>query len=174
MIRNVYRNKKRISSLLKNISKFIVILSIIIMFINLLLWDTSNSKVSIFNKVGVAVVVSNSMEPILSVNDLIVTKKQASYSVGDIVVYRSNNELIIHRIVRIEQEKIVTKGDANDYEDKPINLNKVCGKLNFSIPNVGAIVSFFKSKYGIFSVITLVTCMFIYSCWDELKKMSKK
>jgi len=174
MRRNVYRNKKRLSSLLKNVSKFIVVLSIIILFINLLLWDTSNGKVSIFNKVGVAVVISNSMEPILSVNDLIVTKKQDSYSVGDIVVYRSNNELIIHRIVRIEQEKIVTKGDSNDYEDKPINLNKVCGKLNFSIPNVGAIVSFFKSKYGIFSVITLVICMFIYSCNDELKKMSKK
>lgn len=174
MRRNVYRNKKRLSTLLKNVSKFIVILSIIIMFINLLLWDTSNSKVSIFNKVGVAVVVSNSMEPILSANDLIVTKKQDSYSVGDIVVYKSNNELIIHRIVRIEEEKIVTKGDANDYEDKPINLNKVCGKLNFSIPNVGGIIIFFKSKYGIFSVIILVICMFIYSCWDELKKMSKK
>lgn len=174
MRRNIYRNKKNLSSLLKNISKFVVILSISILFINLLLWDTSNGKVSIFNKVGVAVVVSNSMEPILSVNDLIVTKKQDSYSVGDVVVYKSNNELIIHRIVRMEQEKIITKGDANDYEDKPINLNKICGKLSFSIPNIGGTISFFKSKYGIFSVITLVVCMFIYSCNDELKKMSKK
>jgi len=174
MRRNVYKKKKKLSSLLKKVSEFIVILCIIIFLINLILWDTSNSKISIFNKVGVAIVVSDSMEPVLSVNDLIMTKKQESYSVGDIIVYKSNNELIIHRIVRVDQEKIVTKGDANDYEDKPINLNKVCGKLNFSIPNVGAIVSFFKSKYGIFSVITLVICMFIYSCNDELKKMSKK
>jgi len=169
-----YKNKEKFLSLFKNVSKIIIILCVVILFINLILWDKSNDKISIFNKVGVAVVVSNSMEPVLSINDLIVVKKQDNYDIGNIIVYKLNNELVIHRIVRIDQEKIITKGDANDYEDKPINLDQIYGKLNFSIPYVGWMISFFKSKYGIVSVIILSICIFVYSCNDELKKMSKK
>lgn len=158
----------------KSIRNIIIALLLIVLFLNLSLWDTSNNKISIFNKVGAAVVVSNSMEPVLSVNDLIVLKKKDNYQVGDIIVYKLNNELVVHRIVKINHDEIITKGDANEYEDKAINLNAVRGELYFSIPYVGVIVNFFKSSCGLFCVVSLVVVMFIGSCIAELRSMSKK
>lgn len=171
MKKQINKNMKKISALLKGIRNIIIILFVIIFFINLNLWNETNTKISIFNKIGLAVVVSDSMEPVLSVNDLIVINKKDNYQVGDIIVYRFNNELIVHRIVKINQEQIVTKGDANKYEDNAISLDKVYGKLGFSIPYVGGIVNFFKTGYGIFSVIALVVFMFIYSYMSEQKEM---
>ena len=47
---------------------------------------------------GVAVVLSGSMEPTLSVNDVIIVRESESYNINDIVVYDSGREMIVHRI----------------------------------------------------------------------------
>ncbi len=47
---------------------------------------------------GVAVVLSGSMEPTLSVNDVIIVRESESYNINDIVVYDSCREMIVHRI----------------------------------------------------------------------------
>lgn len=150
----------------KNKRNIAIVGLILILFICLQLCNLLNIKIGI--------VVSNSMEPVLSVNDLIVTKKEKSYNVRDVIVYRTNDESVVHRIVSINQQEIITKGDANDYEDKPITLDSVYGKLIFSIPYVGGVVSFFKTNYGIYFSIGLVIIMFLYSCIDEVRGMSRK
>ena len=38
----------------------------------------------------------------------------ASYGIDDVVVFQDGNQLIVHRIVKIEGEEITTAGDAND------------------------------------------------------------
>jgi len=174
MKNNIVFDKVKIYKLLKKIRNIMVVLLIIIIFINLCLWDTSIKSINIFNKVGIAIVVSDSMEPTLSKNDLIVVKKKKDYYVGDIIVYKVNNKLVIHRIVRIEESEVITKGDANEFEDKSINMDDIYGKLDFSIPVVGNIVSFFKTSYGGISVIFIIVIIFVYSCRIELKNMSKK
>ena len=51
---------------------------------------------------GMSVVLSGSMEPELSVNDLIIIAESDSYETGDTVVYQSQGDLIIHKIIETD------------------------------------------------------------------------
>ena len=68
---------------------------------------------------GNAIIVSGSMEPAISVDDMIVFRKQREYSVGDIVLYNDGFVNVTHRIVEINGDQVITKGDANNAADKP-------------------------------------------------------
>lgn len=102
--------------------------------------------------VGAAIVLSGSMEPTLSVNDLVIVKEQDSYQVDDIVVYQERNYMVIHRVISVGKEVLQTQGDANNVSDEPISLANVKGKMIAHIPAVGAVVQIIKTPIGIFAL----------------------
>ena len=51
-----------------------------------------------------AVILSGSMEPALSVDDLILNHAQDHYEEGDIITFRTDNSLTTHRIVAVTAE----------------------------------------------------------------------
>ncbi len=89
---------------------------------------------------GGSVVLSGSMEPALSVDDLVIVKNTRQFAPGDVIVFQSGNDLIIHRVVSIQDDTIITKGDANDVADDPISIQAVKGVMVCAIPKVGAAV----------------------------------
>lgn len=103
--------------------------------------------------VGAAVVLSGSMEPALSVNDLVIVKAQDSYQMDDIIVYQEKNYLVIHRIIGIGENVLQTKGDANNIPDEPFDTAKVKGKMVARIPNMGILVQMIKTPIGIFGLL---------------------
>ena len=105
--------------------------------------------------VGAAVVLSGSMEPTLSVNDLVFVSEQESYEEGDVVVFQESSYLVIHRIVDINGEQIVTQGDANNVADGPIDLSVIRGKMIFCIPKLGMLIQMIRTPVGIFVVFGL-------------------
>lgn len=113
---------------------------------------------------GVTVVLTGSMEPTLSANDLVFVAKSGHYSVGDVVVYQTGGTAVIHRIIEAEPESgvIVTMGDANDAPDEPVLLSKVKGKMLFKIPFIGFAVKLLKTVPGIImTLILLFTLLFL-------------
>lgn len=84
-----------------------------------------------FFKVG-----SGSMEPTLQVGDIILVQRQENYSTDDIITYKSNGEYITHRIIEIDGDTVVTKGDANNTEDEEINKEQIIGKYVVFISKV--------------------------------------
>lgn len=118
---------------------------------------------------GAAVILSGSMEPELSIDDLIIVKKYDNYDVGDIVVYQRNYELIVHRIVEINGNNVITKGDANSAYDKMIDISTIKGRVIFSIPCIGRLIEFIKSPIGVIFVISLSLFLYIYSNKKEKK-----
>ena len=108
----------------EKIYKILIIVFSIILVINIF----SILNLSFFGfriyKIG-----SGSMEPYLKVNDYIVIKKANNYNVGDVVTYKKNNEYITHRIKSIDGDIVITQGDNNNTEDKPINKNDIIGIL---------------------------------------------
>ena len=74
-------------------------------------------------------IASGSMEHRLQTGDYIIIKKTDNYKEGDIITYKENDYYITHRIKEINGDKIITKGDANDTEDEPINKSDILGKL---------------------------------------------
>lgn len=99
--------------------------------------------------VGMAVVLSGSMEPAMSVGDLIIVRETDDFQVGDAIVFESAGEMIVHRIVMMNENMIVTQGDANNVPDEPIDYEAVKGKVLVCIPWIGHVAQFFKTPVGI-------------------------
>jgi signal peptidase len=80
--------------------------------------------------VGSLIVVTGSMEPTINPDEMIIIKEQKSYKENDIITYRDKfGQLITHRIVEIDGENIVTKGDSNNEPDEIISIDKIEGKV---------------------------------------------
>lgn len=124
--------------------------------------------------VGVSVVLSNSMEPEFSGGDLIVVVEEDDYVINDVVVYQNTKIAVAHRIVGIDGDKIITRGDANSLNDEPIDKSCIKGKVLFSIPYVGHVVLFLKSIPGTLIVLGLAFFLFEYSFIREKKEQRKK
>ena len=97
---------------------------------------------------GLTVVLSGSMEPALSVGDMLVVAPQESYEVEDVVVFQTGRSTVVHRIISINEEGVITRGDANNTEDEPIALESIKGKVIIVIPFVGYIVNLIKTPIG--------------------------
>ena len=98
--------------------------------------------------VGMAVVLSGSMEPEFSAGDLLIVAEQDSYEVRDIIVFQDGRMSVTHRIVAMDEEQVITKGDANNVEDAPISYDQIKGEVVLKIPYVGHIVNVIKTPIG--------------------------
>jgi len=102
----------------------------------------------------IAGVTSASMWPALHRGDLILIEgvAQSELKEGDIVVWRHEGGFTIHRVVALNQKTLVTKGDGNFDEDKPVRYEDVVGKAKelrgrpFRIPYIG-FVTIMAQKY---------------------------
>ncbi|MBQ1848281.1 MAG: signal peptidase I [Clostridia bacterium] len=113
---------------------------------------------------GAAVVLTGSMEPTLSANDLIFVARSAEYKTDDIVVYSTAGTPVVHRIISIDRESgiLTTQGDANNVADDPVSLSRVKGKVIGSIPFVGVIPKFVRTVPGmILTLVVLFVLLFL-------------
>ena len=108
----------------------IILLSILIISFKFCLKDSQPFGVTILR------VSSNSMVPKFKKGDFIVIKKQEKYNVGDIITFEVIEEnskyYITHRIVEKNENKFITKGDANNKNDNyKVYENAIKGKVIF-------------------------------------------
>lgn len=118
---------------------------------------------------GTAVVLSGSMEPELSVGDLIIIAERESYAVGEVVVFCEGRTAVVHRIVAQDEESFTTRGDANGKDDKPIPKGNVKGEVVLVIPLVGYVVNVVKSPLGTVAVLALAVWL-----WERSFRMEKE
>ena len=82
-----------------------------------------------------AVVLTGSMSGTIEPDDLIITRKQSDYMVGDIVMYQTGGTPVTHRIISENEKGYRTKGDANNADDgTDIPKEDVVGKVVLVIP----------------------------------------
>ena len=105
---------------------------------------------------GGAVVLSGSMEPELSVDDLILVREEASYCVGDVVVFQDGESLVVHRIIKfLDETTVQTQGDANNTPDAPIDIARIKGRAFYRIAHVGTAFDMIRSPLGTAVIIGL-------------------
>lgn len=78
-----------------------------------------------------ASITSGSMWPVLKEGDLILIKgikSKEELNAGDIVVWSNPKGFTIHRIVKLNEKTLTTKGDANFKEDEPVKYEDIIGK----------------------------------------------
>ncbi len=97
--------------------------------------------------IGSSVVLTGSMEPAISPGDLIIVKKSCDVREQDVIVYEDGNALVVHRIIGVNGDQLITQGDANNTADDPIAREAVRGKVILAIPYVGLVVDALKSPW---------------------------
>ena len=84
-------------------------------------------------------VATGSMSNTIEIGDVILVKliePNEPVSENEIVVFTQDTTLVTHRIIKINGDQIITKGDANNKEDDPITRKQIIGKVVKIIPNV--------------------------------------
>lgn len=151
---------------------------------NLYLWNRQSLKGDALPMplgVGAAVVLSGSMEPELSVDDLIIVARWDEYSVDDVVVYQSGNMLVVHKIIRMEDGMVVTQGTANNTEDAPIAMSDIKGLVIGHIDGLGRVIRLLKTPTVYIALLGVVFYLIERSFrkdkqqeTDELEKLEEE
>ena len=90
-----------------------------------------------------AVVEGSSMEPGLHRGDLVLVRYRPEPVVGDVVLYRdpAMGVRVLHRVIRVEDDRLVLQGDANDFvDDARPRPSEVIGAYWFSVPRAGSLL----------------------------------
>lgn len=124
--------------------------------------------------IGVAVVLSGSMEPEISSGDLLIVTEREGYAVEDIVVYQDGRMAVTHRIISISGDEVITKGDANNAPDDPITMSQIKGKVLFAIPLLGYLVDLIKTPVGTIVILGAAVLLLERSFRAEVDNDKKK
>ena len=104
---------------------------------------------------GMANVLSGSMEPTFSKGTLLLVKETQNVQEGDIVVYQSGRELIVHRVIALSEDEVTTQGDANNVADKPFDKTQIRGKVIGWIPVLGSVAAMLKTPIAVIVILIL-------------------
>jgi len=146
-------NKKTVNMIIRGVVILIASVFIGIQFYNWNARNVAGDNMPMPFGVGVSVVLSGSMEPALSVDDVLVVKSQKEYFVDDMVVFNDHGTLVVHRIISIVDGEITTKGDANDSADEAITAEVIKGKVVKVIPSAGKLLNIVRSPIVVILVL---------------------
>ena len=119
---------------------------------------------------------SGSMEPEIPTYSYCLVNTHYDYDslqVGDIIVYdRPYDHLqVVHRIVSILDEGIITQGDANPVDDGILlTESDIVGVYLGHIPGVGRIVNIIRTPVGIGFILAIVVLLLISDVRSQQKK----
>lgn len=170
----------KFSSMKKWISGLYLSIILCFIFVSLI------GKVSLLQSYGnihLRTVVSGSMEPTIPVGSLVVTKEieEKQVDIGDIITFQSNDMIVTHRIISVQEGKIYTKGDANSEPDQGY-IEKNIEKVYVKIPKIGYFFLVVQTSRGtvalISTVITLILLeqfvRLLFTKDDSYKQMTKR
>lgn len=144
LVMKIPKQRDRVRNILLSVLLFLVLYAVF-------------APYQIGGEVAYVIVSGNSMEPRFKRGDLVLTRDQPDYRVGEIVVYEHPKiGKVFHRIIQQDGEVYTLKGDHNYWIDfyQPTN-QEILGKLWVHIPTAGRILRFIKSP-GILVFLSLL------------------
>ena len=132
----------------KNILRVcLMIFASVVLGVNLYLWNARNlmgNSMPMPFGYGAAVVLTGSMEPTIMADDLIIVTEADAYEKDDIVVYQSGSIMVVHRIIQVQPDTVITQGDANNASDEPVRKEMIKGRVIGVIPGGGRVARLLK------------------------------
>ena len=92
--------------------------------------------------------VGYSMYPLIKEReDILHIVTSNTFQKGDIILFKSKEEhYVLHRILKIKKDKIITAGDYNYFKDQPITQEQILGKLIDIKKKDGKVIDLSKDK----------------------------
>ena len=128
-------------------------------------------KVSNINLLGYSffIVKTGSMEPEILSGELIIVRKQDIYENGEIITYKENESFVTHRIITIDDNIYITRGDANNENDDGVKKENILGKVIFHSYFLGKIIT----DYLKIIIIIYAVFVVLYEIFYNLKMIKK-
>lgn len=119
-------------------------------------------------------VITGSMSDTIEIGDIVIVKiiHGNDISLDDIIVFKEEG-IITHRVIEINEDIIITKGDANNAKDKPITRDMVLGKVTKILPKVGIIKKVITTPVVYISIFTTLILFWITFSYDKKDKKTK-
>lgn len=149
----------QLSQMMKTLNRhssfMVTLLSLFLSFIG---WMTL-APTQLGGSVTYVIVDGNSMEPGFHLGDLLLVRTEASYRVGDAVIYQ-NAELgrfVFHRIIGAELDRFTLQGDNNSWVDSyHPSQDEIVGKLWIHIPKLGRAIKWVRLPINLALTIGLL------------------
>ena len=144
---------------------FLLLIMPILIINVILIIKTNLNKNQIADVMGYKpfIVLSGSMEKIINIGDLAITKNIDSkkIKIGDVIAVRKDNIVILHRVKEIHNDgdllKFKTKGDNNNVaDDFFVDSNLIEGVLYTKIPYLGSVLLFLSKPVGLVIIILVI------------------
>lgn len=151
---------KAIPALLCNVLGTILILGVILMMLPAFLPQLM--RIQVYD------VVSGSMEPTIPVGSMIFVKPVDGDEImdGDVIAFYSSGVVVTHRVVENRQleNRFVTKGDANDLEDRQkIEYRDLLGKVVYHVPVLGDVTAHLTTPLGKVYLFAVLLCGLLFN-----------
>lgn len=169
---------KLIEKIVKTIFNILIIFMVFIVIIvsyNFIQINVLKKQYANFLGYTIFEVSTGSMSGTIEINDVILVKITQDVRKDDIITFFNKDEIITHRLIVENNDKLVTKGDANTARDIAINRSDVIGKVIKILPRFGIWVKVLSDTKVIGSVIiTMILFGFAVSTTKEEKQEEKK
>lgn len=136
-----------------------ILLVLILMFnvYNFFCVKILGQNLAVINGYGVLEVITGSMEPTIHVGDLIlINTKDKVYREGDIITFYDHEGVFVtHRIMSIDGNILITKGDNNNTEDDALPKERVVGKYVVKLAGLGKLMAALKSPLTMVMILLI-------------------
>lgn len=166
------KNKKLVSKIIDGILNFLIVIFAIFLLISIytvIQVRVLGNDYSSFFGYSLFEVQTGSMKGTIDPGDWILIKDTKDVKVGDIVTYRSSNSFITHRIMESYGGTYVTRGDANNTNDEPIDQSQIVGKVVKTLPGFGFLR---KTLFNPVVIILLIITLYLFNLTFKQGKSS--
>jgi hypothetical protein len=121
-----------------------------------------------------------SMFPLIYTGDRITVSPEKSPSIGDLMVFKRNGQMVCHRLVRVFEKDGMkyyrTRGDSFFNFDEPVTLDQILGKViriereNLSLPRRILLFIYPALKFGRFNAFIINALMKLRALFNSANK----
>ena len=169
---------RKITKILVNVFTWVLLLILVLVIYGKLIVTFGNNRYPNYFGYTFFEVASGSMKPTLKINDVILVKiGNENLKKGDIIAFNTDDAIITHRILFIDDRIITVKGDNNNVVDQPIVVDQVIGKIVKVFPKLGIwkkVITEPKILLGIFITLLLFNFALSYDVNRTFKDKKKK
>ena len=103
---------------------------------------------------------TGSMHGTIEAGDWIIIKNGRDVNIGDIVTYRHGKDFVTHRIIESYKGTYVTKGDANNAKDDPIDQSQIVGHVVKILHGFGILRN---TIFNPFIILLLIITLYLFN-----------
>lgn len=108
-------------------------------------------------------IISGSMEDTINIGDYVFVKlSNSDIKENDVISFKYDGVIVTHRVVKIDNDRLITKGDNNNTEDEEISINDVIGKVIYIGKGYANIVNSLTNPIVVLPVIVILFIINIF------------